>query len=242
MCYATSLTKKERKIEESTKRQFAIPLEYQEQYHINGFTHTNLHIITQDEPTLIYPADWGLIPRYAFDDPAGFKYNTLNARSESIFKSNTYKESAKSMRCLILADGFFEPHHYNEKPQPYYCTLEGHKLFMFAGLYTPLDDEDFTTTIITVPANDLFEKIHNKKKRMPLVLDDQFTNDWIDPSLNQKQVEDLMKTGFTSSTFDTYPVTNAIYKRGVDTNNPETLKPVTPIDPDMGGVKQGSLF
>ena len=90
MCYATSLTKKEREIEELTKRQFAIPLKYQEQYHINGFTHTNLHIITQDEPKLIYPGDWGLIPRYAFDDPAGFKYNTLNARSESIFKSNTY--------------------------------------------------------------------------------------------------------------------------------------------------------
>ncbi|MFI8380562.1 SOS response-associated peptidase [Leeuwenhoekiella sp. NPDC079379] len=233
MCYATSLTKSETKIEEITKREFAIPLEYQKHYHINGFGKTNLHIITQNLPNSIYPAEWGLIPRFAFENPAGFKYNTLNARSESIFKSNTYKESAESMRCLILADGFFEPHHYNKKSQPYYCTLEGHKLFMFAGLYTPLDDELFTTTIITVPANELFEKIHNEKKRMPLVLDDQFTEDWIDPTLNQNQVNELMKTGFTNSTFKTFPVSNAIYKRGVDTDNPEILKPVTPIDPEL---------
>ncbi|WP_028375625.1 SOS response-associated peptidase [Leeuwenhoekiella sp. MAR_2009_132] len=241
MCSVTILTKSGIEIQKVTKCEFAIPLEYQKYYSISDFGQTNLHIITQDDPKLIYPANWGLIPRFAFDDQAGFKYNTLNARSESIFKSNTYKESAESMRCLILADGFFEPHHYNKKSQPYYCTLEGHKLFMFAGLFTPIDDELFTTTIITVPANDLFEKIHNEKKRMPLVLDDQFTENWIDPTLNQNQVNELMKTGFTNSTFKTFPVSNAIYKRGVDTDNPEILKPVTPIDPELD-ENRPSLF
>ncbi len=233
MCYATSLTKSKTKIKKVTKRDFAVPLEYQEHYHINGFGKTKLHIIPQNDAQLIYPANWGLIPRFAFKNPDGFKYNTQNARSESIFTSNTYKESAASMRCLILADGFFEPHHYNKKSQPYYCMLEDHKLFLFAGLYTALDDENFTTSIITVPANDLFETIHNEKKRMPLVLDDQFINDWIDSSLNQKQVEELIRIGFTNDTFKTYPVSNAIYKKGVDTDNSEILKPVAPIDPAL---------
>ena len=68
---------------------------------------------------------------------------------------------------------------------------------------------------------------------MPLVLDDQFIRDWIDSDLNQNQVKELMNTGFTTSTFKTFPVTNDIYKRGVDTDKSEILKPVTPIDPEL---------
>ena len=242
MCYATSLTKSADSIKETTGREFAVPLEYKEHFHINGFGKTQLHIITQDEPNFIYPANWGLIPDYAVSDPESFNYNTLNARSEGIFKSNTYKKSAESRRCLILADGFFEPHHYKKKSQPYYCTLEGHKLFLFAGLYNALDDDLFTTSIITVPANDLFETIHNQKKRMPLVLDETFTEEWIKSDLNPSQVKDLMRVGFTTDDFRVYPVTNDIYKRGVETDKPEILEPVTPIDPELGGSEQVSLF
>ena len=37
MCYATSLTKSKKEIEETFKRDFAVPLEYQKHYHLNGF-------------------------------------------------------------------------------------------------------------------------------------------------------------------------------------------------------------
>lgn len=236
MCYATSLTKSKKEIQETFKRDFAIPLEYQKHYHLNGFGSGLLQIIPEGRNS-IYPSNWGLIPEFAFEDPEGFKnkYNTLNARSESIFSSMTYRKSAQESRCLIIADGFFEPHHYKSKSQPYYCKLEGHKLFAFAGLCTNIDEELYSASIITVPANELFEQIHNKKKRMPLVLDDHFLENWIEPGLNKTQVEELMRVGFTNTPFETYPVSNTIYQRGVETDVPDILEPVTPIDPALGG-------
>jgi putative SOS response-associated peptidase YedK len=243
MCYKASLFKEEKFIEEKTGRDFAIQLEYQPQYHINGFGKGNLHIITQEEPDVIYPADWGLIPKFAFKDADSFKkkYNTLNARSESVFKSNTFKESAQNQRCLILVDGFFEPHHYKGKSQPYYCYLQGKPLFAFAGIYTALDDQLFSTALITVPANELFEKVHNKKKRMPLVLDNTFTESWIDHDNNQKHIEELMRVGFTSQEIKVYPVSNDLYQHNKETNTADILEPVPHIDPEMDKSRP-SLF
>ena len=105
------------------------------------------------------------------------KSNTLNARSESIFEKPSYKESAHEKRCLILADGFYEPHHENGKAIPYFCFQPSKEypegdLFLFAGLYNELDDSSLTTTILTTEANNFFAEVHNKKKRMPLILDE----------------------------------------------------------------------
>ena len=68
-----------------------IPLEYQNYYHLNGFTYGNLYIIKMDEPESIYPASWGLVPDWAIEDSVNFrkKSNTLNARCETIFEKNS---------------------------------------------------------------------------------------------------------------------------------------------------------
>ena len=239
MCNATSLTKLKEEIVKASKRKFVYPEVYEPYYHINGFGDKLLHIIPQDDAKRIWPADWKLIPDFHKGAPTDFKYNTLNARSEDIFTSNTYKNSAVSGRCLILADGFFEPHTYvkpgtkTEKKQPYYITLPEQKLFYFAGLFNKLDEELYTVTILTLDANDTMAKIHNTKKRMPLILDEQFTENWIDPTLNEKQIKNLINVSFTNERLNYHPVSNAIYKRGVDTNKPEILKPVPAIDPEM---------
>lgn len=239
MCNATSLTKLKEEIVKASKRKFVYPEVYEPYYHINGFGDKLLHIIPQDDAKRIWPADWKLIPDFHKGAPTDFKYNTLNARSEDIFTSNTYKNSAVSGRCLILADGFFEPHTYvkpgtkTEKKQPYYITLPEQKLFYFAGLFNKLDEELYTVTILTLDANDTMAKIHNTKKRMPLILDEQFTENWIDPTLNEKQIKNLINVSFTNEDLNYHPVSNDIYKRGVDTNTPDILKAVPAIDPEM---------
>ena len=245
---ASSLVKLEDQIRKESKRTFVEPENYEPYYHINGFGDKRLHIIPQDDAKYIWPADWKLIPDFHKGPASEFSYNTLNARSEDIFTSNTYKKSAESGRCLILADGFFEPHTYvkpgtkTEKKQPYYIKLTDHRLFYFAGLYSKPNDETYTVSIITLEANEIMAKIHNAKKRMPLILDDQFTENWLDLTLNENQVKELMSVGFTNETLNYYPVSNDIYKRGVETNKPEILNPVAAIDPDMDGGNQMTLF
>ncbi|MGO4911098.1 SOS response-associated peptidase [Leeuwenhoekiella sp. W20_SRS_FM14] len=235
MCNASALTKTKKRIEEVLDKTFEIPLEYQPYYHLNGFSHGNLQIIKMDEKEKIYPAMWGLIPAYGLNNIPEFqkKYNTLNARSESIFKSNTFKHSLLEKRCLILADGFFEPHHINGKPTPYFCYQpsdeegdDGRKLFLFAGLYAEIDDDSYSCTILTTEANDFFAEVHNKKKRMPLVLDSELYTDWLSDSHNEKTLKDLLNDGFTRTKFDAYPVSNMIYQKNIDANVAKAIQPV----------------
>ena len=186
-----------------------------------------------DEPEIIHSANWGLIPSWAAHDPVGFrkKSNTLNARSESIFEKSSYKESAHEKRCLILSDGFFEPHHENGKAIPYFCYQPSKEfpkgdLFLFAGLYNELDDNKYSATILTTNANEFFSEVHNKKKRMPLVLDEHLIEDWLDDGINSQTLNEIMATGFTTNKFIAHPVSRDLYKKGIDTNKPYIVEPV----------------
>lgn len=237
MCYSTALRKKREQIEQRLLSQipakFPDSTGYEPYFHLNGFTHGNLQIITMDRPEVITTAQWGLIPDWAAHNPEGFrkKSNTLNARAESIFEKASYKDSVAEKRCLILADGFFEPHHENGQAIPYFCYQpskaypEG-DLFLFAGLYTELNDNTLTTTILTTEANPFFMEVHNKGKRMPLILDNMLLEDWLDDGLNTQSINELMATGFTNNSFKAHPVSSDFYKKNIDTNKPYIIEPV----------------
>lgn len=242
MCYSTTLTRSKIEIEKATKREFRYPLEYTPYFFQSAFNHENLYIIPQKEPKIIHTAMWGLVPKWAMKaDVTEFlkKNYTNNARSESIFDKRSFKDFPISNRCLILANGFFEPHHEGKNAIPYHCHHPDDSLFMFAGLYSELDDALFSCTIITVEANQQFEEVHNKKKRMPLVLDPEFTNDWLQNDLNHANVKELMKVGFTTKEFECYPATRELYKPNFKEKN--TPLAITKVDyPELN--EQGSLF
>lgn len=240
MCYSTALRKQREKIEQRILSQipakFSKETTFEPYFHLNGFTHGNLQIITMDNPELIVDAEWGLIPSWSTHNPEGFrkKSNTLNARSENIFEKASFSESAENKRCLILADGFFEPHHENGQAIPYFCYQPSKEfpegdLFLFAGLYNELDDNTLTTTILTTEANPFFMQVHNKGKRMPLILDSTYFEDWLDHGTTNQYINEIMATGFTNQPFDAHPVSRDLYKKGIDTNKPYIVE-ATPKD------------
>ena len=49
---------------------------------------------------------WGLIPSWAKDSSGAARM--INARSETVSAKPAFRESLKSRRCLIPADGFYE--------------------------------------------------------------------------------------------------------------------------------------
>ncbi|MDN3595305.1 SOS response-associated peptidase [Zunongwangia endophytica] len=242
MCYETSLTKTTKEIKNITGAKFSVPMEYKPYYHISGFVHPNLYCIPIEDPTQIFPMEWGLIAPWGENDVSAFrkKYNTLNARGETMLKSNTYKSAARERRCLILADGFFEPHYpgddFKGGAVPKYCYLENRKLFTFAGIYNEYKSDYWNVSLVTTEANDFFSKVHNKKKRMPLVLDPDFEGEWLREDLNDNNILELVDHGFIKENFKAHSVAN-LYKRDLNTNTPEFLKPVE----DQEG-EQGSLF
>lgn len=242
MCYQKALNQSEESLNQYSS---TTPIEkgILTPYFLNdGFTHDLVYIIPMDDPTHWYGANWGLVPNNR--EPEEFykerKYNTLNARDDKVFKSPFYGKSIREGRCLIFADGFYEPHHFEKESQPYFCYLEDSKnhkerdIFTFAGIYTTDGEGSYYTSLITVDANPVFEKIHNSARRMPLVLDRKYEKEWISEGQSEKLIRDIMQEGFTTQSFTAHPVMNYRLKKNREYKNTEqVIAPTQAIDKSL---------
>ncbi len=136
---------------------------------------------------------WGLIPPWAKADSDG-KPETkgpllINARAEKVTSSPAFRSSAKSKRCLVPMDGYYEwranPADTGKKARktPFFMhRADGDMLFM-AGLWSvwkPAKDGDplLSCTIITTDAVGELAGIHD---RMPLIVPEGEWDRWLDP-------------------------------------------------------------
>ena len=124
---------------------------------------------------------WGLVPGWAKDPSVGNRM--LNARVESLTEKPAFRTAARSRRCLVPADGWYEWAKRLDSPtkQPYYMTPLDGSVLAFAGLWEVWgrgDDRLYTCTVITAPAVGALAGIHD---RMPLVLPRGRWGEWLDP-------------------------------------------------------------
>lgn len=219
MCFHASNTKKAIQLENRFNARFEDTSEYTPYFHLNGFEYGTVYIIKQDEPDIIDPATWGLLPTHT-DDVKGFrkKFNTLNARSESAMNSTLYSEPLQQRRCLILADGFFESKHVNGNTYPHFIRYKNFEPFAFAGLYNEHGAGVFSCSILTTKANPFMADIHNIKKRMPLILDQSFESKWLDENIFEEEILNLISNSFTTAEFDAYTVSKDVTNSRVISN------------------------
>ena len=165
----------------------------------NGFNHPLTPIITDENPTLIQQAEWGLLPFFVKDiKEFRKKTNTLNAKIETVEKMPSFRNSVDN-RCLIIASSFHEWKHLdNGKIKvKHEISVPGNELFAMAGLYSDFED-NITYTILTTEANELMATIHNSKKRMPVILRKEEEKLWLGGEKlelyhNRKEVELIAK-------------------------------------------------
>lgn len=122
---------------------------------------------------------WGLIPSWATDPGIGARM--INARSETVGATASFREPFRSQRCLIPADGFYEWQRNGKDKQPYCFEVSDGGLFAFAGLWDRWTDTRGqaveSCSILTTAANPLLQEIHN---RMPVILQPDDYNSWLD--------------------------------------------------------------
>ena len=127
---------------------------------------------------------WGLVPFWG-TKPGARPPLMINARIESVDTKRVFRDALERKRCLVPADGFYEWKKLgSKKKQPMYIHPGDHRFFAFAGLWARAKTDEgelHSFAIITGPANELVEKIHD---RMPVVLDRSTWNAWLDPSLD----------------------------------------------------------
>lgn len=164
---------------------------------------------------------WGLIPFWAKDKKIGYKM--INARAETVAEKPAYRSAFKRHRCLIPASGFYEWRQTNGK-QPYNIHMKNGRPFAFAGLWEHWEHEDEkieSCTIIVTDGNELMQPIHN---RMPVILNQQDFDLWLDPEMSDKDKLMPLLVPYQGNDLEAYPVSKAV--NTPKNNQPELLKPV----------------
>ena len=225
MCGRASLTVNEKELEERFGSKFYS--EDIERY--NPIPNYNLApgqffpVITNDDPEHFHVFKWGLIPFWAKDSKTGYKM--INARAESLEKNKAFKGAFYRRRCLIPFDGFYEWKKINKIKKPYRIVRDDKSIFSVAGLWDSWKGKDGriidSFTIITVPANSLVKKIHD---RMPAILFEDEERYWIDKDMPHVEAGKLLKP-FPSKLIYAYPVSSKI--NNVRNNSPDLISEIS---------------
>jgi putative SOS response-associated peptidase YedK len=138
-----------------------------------------------DGENIAEAVQWGFIPHWTKD---GVK-ELINARAESIKEKPTFRDSFRSKRCLVIADGFYEWQKVGKTKQPYRITLKDSGLFAFAGLY---DDwrEKRTAAIVTTTSNTTMRPIHD---RMPAILGESDEDIWLGEETDSAVLDRMLR-------------------------------------------------
>jgi len=146
-------------------------------------------------------------PRGKFIQPLNF----LNAVSEELLQPNkVYRQAALHRRCIIPSSGFYDWRHIfplNKRTgnplktavkYPYRVMVKDKEIFWMAGIWNQWTDAETgetvdTCSIITTEANLVMSQIHNSKKRMPTMLNDELAWEWMFGKLDEKRISEIAR-------------------------------------------------
>ncbi len=136
-------------------------------------------------------ARFGLIPSFALDPSVGVKL--YNCRSETVDLKPSFKASFDARRCIIPATSFYEWHLHNK--EPYAVTPSKVDIFAFAGIWDRWRNEStgevvVSCSILTTDAAGALAEVH---QRMPVVLDGDAIDLWLDPKSKALELKSLFR-------------------------------------------------
>ncbi|MDQ7027711.1 MAG: SOS response-associated peptidase [Anaerolineae bacterium] len=177
-------------------------------------------IITNQVPDELMIVKWGLVPSWSKDPKIGYKM--INSRSETAHEKPSFRAAFKRRRCLIPVSGFYEWTKTDDGKQPHYIHVKDSEVFSFAGLWeiwhSPDGDEMWTATILTTEANEAIEHLHH---RMPVILDGENRDIWLDGDSDVGELRLLMKP-YAGDKMAHYPVSKAV--NSVRNDNPTLIE------------------
>lgn len=160
-------------------------------------------------------AHWEFVPFWINDrgelEKAREKTTTLNARGETLLTSRMYRKAALERRCLLLSSGFYEWRWYRGVAYPYFVKVRGEEVFCLAGIWQPWTDretgEKMTTfALVTTRANALLARVHNKKKRMPVVLTGELQREWLQKELPEGRLREIATFQYPADRMEAWTV------------------------------------
>lgn len=152
---------------------------------------------------------WGYRPAWA----KGKASQPINARVETVATSGYFRAAFQKRRCIVPADGWYEWDKTTEPKTPHYLTRTDREPIAFAGIYAKRDDGRLGCAIITEPARGTSQAVH---ERMPLILDDDSLDNWLDPDLTDRESLRNVVRHIDAELIEHWAVSTAVNKPGSD--------------------------
>ena len=230
MCFFYALAREAEKLE--NRLGVTLNFDFRPVYYASGFDFPQMPVVTNTEPDRAQLFNWGLIPSWTKpENVATMRSYTLNARSDSLFVKPSFRGSILQKRCLVPATGFYEWQTVGGKKYPYHVYLKTEDVFCFAGLWEEWTDRSSgeltrTFSIITTEANPLLARIHNLKKRMPVILPPNLEGDWLRQDLTREGIQALTEP-LDDSLLAAHTISRLITSRNLERNVLEIQDRVT---------------
>jgi putative SOS response-associated peptidase YedK len=233
LCYHTSLARSADYLEKRFQAKFEQRNLFEPIYHHSGFS-TPLHpVIANESVQSISLFQWGLVPFWTKDEVSAerIRTETLNAKAETIHQKPSFRASIITKRCLVLVDGFYEWREEGKKKYPYYISLASNDAFALAGIWdrwlnNRTGEVKETFSIVTTRANPLLERIHNTRKRMPVILRREDETKWLEKDLDRAAIGSVLGP-YDATQMQARTVSKLISTKRANTNVPEVMTEFT---------------
>lgn len=166
-------------------------------YFVSGFQFPLLPIVLFDK--ILY-SHWGLIPYWTKNTTQAnqIRSKTLNAVGETVFEKPSYKKAIAKQRCVLGIQGFYEWREIQQKKYPYFIYSSKNEMLSIGCIYDYWNDPNTgelisSFSIVTTQANTLMQKIHNTKKRMPLILSNDQISIWLNINTSYSAIQSLIQ-------------------------------------------------
>jgi putative SOS response-associated peptidase YedK len=224
--------------------------DYQPNYYENGYDFKPSPVLTVERSKELLPVTWGLIPQSVktVDSARKIRLNTLNCKSEMMYETPAFKDSAKAgLRGLTGCTGFFEWHHSagGKNKTPYKVEAKDHGIFSLGVIYShwydpAIGEEILTYAVLTTDSNPMMSWLHNSKKRQPVIIPRAYERDWLNPNLTEKDVLELCRA-MPEDFLTYYSIGKQIGGNKLtsdEKNSPEIEKPVEYSPEEIEGEKE----
>ncbi|GAA5032248.1 SOS response-associated peptidase [Microbacterium fluvii] len=188
---------------------------------------------TKTEPPTrrIAAARWGLVPPWAKDSSIGVR--AFNARAEELEDKPMFRGAFEKRRAVVPVSGYYEWKTVDGQKIPHYIHPADGSPLLLAGLYEWWKDAGAAEGVdpwllsFTILTRDAIGRLGSIHDRMPLFLDEDHADAWLDPSTDN--VRDVLDAAIDAApdvadSLDDHVVSKAV--GNVRNNGPELIEPV----------------
>jgi putative SOS response-associated peptidase YedK len=182
-----------------------------------------------DAPRVLDRFRWGLVPSWSKEIPSTAR--SFNARAETVATKASFRRALEVRRLVVPADGFYEWQRLDRRRRvPHLFSRRDGTPMALAGLWELWRAGDRpdghgqwlqSCTIITAPANDDLDGIHD---RMPVVLSPDALDVWLDPDPGDLDELEALLRPSPAGTLSHHPVDSRV--GDVRVNGPFLVDPV----------------